>query len=92
MAASASSLADLDTDVEGQKVGDQAIRRDVELADLGREAEAVEKPEDEGRQLRVRLKPEPALVGAEIVERLVDDREPDDGIDQVRADVRVEDP
>lgn len=37
-------LADLDTDVEGQKVGDQPIRCDVELADLGREAEAVENP------------------------------------------------
>ena len=76
-------LADLDADIEGQQVGDQAIRRDVELADLGRQAEAVEKAEDQGRQLGVRLKPEPALVGAEIVERLVDDREPDDRVDQV---------
>ncbi len=76
-------LPDLDPDVEREEVGDEAIVRDLELEDLRREAEAVEEAEDQCRGLGVRLKAEPALIGAEIVERLVDDRQADDRIDDI---------
>ena len=76
-------LADLDPDVEGEQIGDQAVGRDLEVLDLGREAEAVEEAEDQGRGLGVRLEAEPALIGAEIVERLVDDRQADDRVDEI---------
>lgn len=53
-------LADLPADVERQQVGDQAVRRDLVLDDLDREAEAVEEAEDQRRRLGVGLEAEPA--------------------------------
>ena len=46
--------------------------------------------EDDGRRLGVGLEAEPALEGAQIVHRLVDDGEADDGVDQVAVDADVE--
>src|SRR3546814_4694977 len=46
--------------------------------------------EYERRNLGVRLEAEPALIGAEIVECLVDDREADDRIDDIAVDPEVE--
>ena len=68
-------LADFDAHVESEQVRQQAIRAMSKSQDLGRQAEAVEEAEDRVASLGVRLKPEPALVGAHIVERLVDDGE-----------------
>ena len=55
----------------------------VELEDFRREAETVEEAEDQRRGFGVGLDAEPALIGAEIVERLVDDREAYDRIDDI---------
>lgn len=56
-------LADLDPDVEGQEIADQAVGREVEVLELGRQAEAVEQAEDEGRGLGRGLEPEKPLIG-----------------------------
>lgn len=83
-------LADLDTDIEGEKVGDESVLRDLVLQNLRRQAEAVEEAEDQCRELGIGLLAEPALEGPEIVERLVDDGEADDRINQVGTDVPAE--
>ena len=46
-------LADLDADVEGDDLGDQPGARQREVLQLGRQAEAVDEPEDQHRRLRV---------------------------------------
>ena len=47
----------------------------------------MEQPEDQRGSLCVGLHPEPALEGAEIVQRLVSDREANDRVDEVGADI-----
>lgn len=51
----------LNPDVEGSQVDEQAIGRNFELLDFGRQPEAVEEAKDERRKLRVGLRTEPAL-------------------------------
>ena len=50
----------------------------------------MKQAEDQRRDLGVRLEAEPALVGAHVVERLVDDRQADDGVDDVAVDADIE--
>jgi hypothetical protein len=78
-------LADLDAGVEGDEVGHEPLGRDLEVEDLRREPEAVAEAEREHGGLGVRLHAEPAPERAEVVERLVHDGEPDDGVHDVRA-------
>src|SRR6266850_5165923 len=82
------ALADFHADVEAHDVGDEPVRREREILQLGREAEAVEEAEDEHRQLRVRLEAEEAPEPVHVLERLVDHRKADHGVDQerIRAD------
>src|SRR5258705_3837158 len=79
------TLTNLHADVEADDVGDQSVLRKREILQLGGEAEAMEEPEHEHRDLRVRLKPEEPPEAIHVLERLVDDRETDDRIDQVRV-------
>ncbi len=83
-------LADLDADIEGKQVRDQPVFGNVVFEDLGRETKPMEQAEDQRCHPGVRLEAEPALERTEIVERLVDDRKPDDGIDQIGADIPAE--
>ena len=83
-------LADFHADVEGEQVGDQAVRRDLVLQDLGGQAEAVKQAKDQRGRFGVGLEAQPSLEGAEVVQRLVDHRETDDGVDQVAVDADVE--
>src|SRR5690606_9063210 len=78
---------ELDADVEGNHVDDETVRRDREVLQLGREPEAVCEPEGEHGRLRARLEAE-AAEPAQILERLVDHREPDDRVDDVGVDVQ----
>ena len=50
----------------------------------------MEKAEDQGCRLSVRLYTEPALVGAEVVERLVNDGQTNNGVNQVGIDAPAE--
>ena len=65
-------MAQFDANVERQKVGQKAIRSDIVVEDLGREAGPVEKAEDQCCSLCIRLPTEPALIGSEGFERLLD--------------------
>src|SRR3546814_7292203 len=58
-----------------------------EILQLGRQAEAMEEAEDQDGDLGVRLNPELALEPAQVVHCLVDHRQTDDRVDQVRIDV-----
>ena len=78
-------LADLDADVEADDVRDQAVRRQRELLQLGRQAEAVEQAEDEHGDPRVRLEAEEPPEAVHVLERLVDHREADDRVDEIRV-------
>ncbi len=51
------------------------------IDDLRRQAKAVQKAEYQSGDLGIRLDTEPELESPEVVERLVDDREADDRID-----------
>ena len=50
----------------------------------------MQEPEDKGGDLGVRLKPEPQRERPQIVERLVDHRKPDDGVDDIAVDTDIE--
>src|SRR5262245_11558917 len=78
------TLPDLDADVEADDVGHETVGRELELLKLRGQTEAVEEAEDEDRDSRVRLKAEEALEAIHVLERLVDDGEADDGVDQKR--------
>lgn len=80
-------LSDLDADVEGEKIGHEPVLGNLIFKDLGCQAETMEETEDQGGELCVRLVAAPALECAEIIKCLVDDRQADDHIDQVGADV-----
>ena len=58
--------------------------REREILKLRRQAEAVKQSEDQYRDACVRLNAEELLKAVHVVERLVDDGEPDDGVDNVR--------
>src|SRR3546814_4424580 len=60
---------------------------DLEILQLGRQAEAMEEAEDQDGDLGVRLNPEQALEPAQVVHCLVDHRQTDDRVDQVRIDM-----
>src|SRR5262245_9879289 len=77
-------LSDLDTEVEADDVRHKPVWRQLELLELRRETEPVEEAEDEDCDSRIRLKPKEALEAIHVLERLVDDREADDGIDEKR--------
>src|SRR5690349_1436152 len=78
------SLSDLDADVEADDVGDEAVGRQFELLKLRGQTETVKQAEDEHRDARVRLKAKEALEAIHVLERLVDDGEADDGVDEKR--------
>src|SRR3546814_11572869 len=80
-------LSDLDADIERDQVGEQAVARNLELDDLGGKAEAVEESEDQRGGLGIRLDTEPALERAQIIERLIDDRQADDRVDDVGVEI-----
>src|SRR3546814_3576146 len=80
-------LPDLDADIERQDVEHQAVARQFEILQLGRQAEAMEEAEDQDGDLGVRLNPEQALEPAQVVHCLVDHRQTDDRVDQVRIDM-----
>jgi hypothetical protein len=71
-------LADFDADVEGDQVGEQTVRRNLELKNLGCQTEAVKEAENQRCPFRVGLDAEPTLECAEVVERLVNYRQADD--------------
>ena len=81
-------LPDLDADVERDHVRDEPVARDREVLELGREAEAVEEAEEQHRGLGVRLEAERAEA-AEVLERLVDHRQADHRVDEVRVHVQA---
>lgn len=76
-------LSDLDANVECDEVRKKAVRRNLELDDLGGEPEAVEEAEHQRRRLSVRLNAEPALECAQVVQRLVNHRQADDRVDDI---------
>ena len=67
----------------------QALLRQGEFLQLGGEAEAVEEPEHQHGELGVGPHSLLARRRAEIVERLVDHRQADDRVDDVRIHVRA---
>src|SRR4029450_3517759 len=79
------NLTDLDTDVEAHDVRDQAIRRQLEFLQLRRQPESVEQAEHEHGGTGIRLNTEEALKPVPIIESLVDERDPDDGVGNVRG-------
>ena len=79
-------MTDLNANIEGDQVRNQAIRRDLVLLDLRRQTKTVEQAEDQRGHFGVGLETEPALECAQVVERLVHHREANDGVDDVRAD------
>ena len=83
-------LADLDPDIEGQEVGQEPVRRDVIVDQLGRQAEAVEQAENQRGGLGGGLNAEPALESSQVVQRLVDDGQADNGVDQIGVQPDIE--
>ena len=83
-------LSDLDPDVESNEVWQEAILGHVIFEHLGSKAQPVEQPEDQRSRLGIGLEAKPALEGADIVQRLVNHRKPDDGVDEIGADSPVE--
>src|SRR5579871_2006697 len=83
-------LPNLNPDVEADHVGHKAITVEPQRLELGGKAEAVDQPEARDRDLVVRLYAEDRLEAAEIVERLVRDRQADDGVHQIGIDVDLE--
>ena len=63
-------LPDFDTDIEGYEIDQQAIGRQGKFLQFRRKTEAVEETEYQDRSLGVGLKAEPALIGAQIIQRL----------------------
>ena len=80
-------LAQLHADVEREHVGHQTITRQREILQLGRQTETVEETEDQHGGLGVGLEAEPTLERTEVVQRLVNHRQADDGIDEIGVDV-----
>src|SRR5690606_42036177 len=81
-------LSELDAVIERDNVRAESVPGDREFLQFRREAEAVKQPETHDGGFRARLETE-ATKPAEILERLVDDRQADDGVDQVRIDVQT---
>src|SRR6056297_3084645 len=73
-------LAQLDAHVERQKVGQKPILGNLVLEDLRGETGAMEEAEDQRRRHGVWLESQPLPERTEVVERLVDHRQPDDGV------------
>jgi hypothetical protein len=82
-------LADLDTDVERDQVDQQAVVRPRQVLQLGRQPEPVEQPEHQHRELGVDGEADP-LEPAEVLERLVNHREADDRVDDIRVEAGPE--
>src|SRR4029450_1571153 len=82
-------LSDLHADVEGKHVRHETVARQVQFLQLRGETEAMEKPEDQHGELGVRLPAEQRAERVHVVERLVDDRQPDDGVDEKWIDVQT---
>ncbi len=82
-------LAYLNPDIEGNQIDEEAIGRNFELLDFGRQPEAVEEAKDERRKLRVWLKTKPALEGPKVIQRFIDHRQADNGVNKISADADV---
>lgn len=82
-------LADFNANVEGNQVDEQAIGRNFEFFDFGRQPEAVEEAKDERRKLRVGLKTKPTLESPKVIQRFIDHRQADNGVNEISADADV---
>src|SRR5215467_12824036 len=82
-------LSDLDADIETHDVCDQTCFRQHELLELCDETEPMEKTEDQHSDPCVRLKAEKPLESADVIERFINDRETDDGIDDEEVGVNA---
>src|SRR6185436_19767444 len=82
-------LADLHPDIERDHVGDEAIRRQFQILQFRREPEAMHETEDQDRESGIGFDTEDRLEAAEILECLVDDGYSDDGVDEIRIDVKA---
>src|SRR5262249_47764246 len=76
-------LSDLHAAVEAQDVDDHPLGGHREVLQLGRETEAVEEAEHEHGDASVGLRAEEEPEPVDVVERLVDHRQPDDGVDEI---------
>src|SRR5262245_37646150 len=75
-------LANLDADVERDHVRDEPVLGERQVLQLRCEAQAVKESEEQHGRFRARLEAE-APEAADILERLVDDGEADDGVDEI---------
>src|SRR5688500_3145514 len=78
-------LDQFDPNVERDEVRPKSLRRYLIVEDLRRQAEAVKKAEDQRGCSRIGLESEPRLERTEVVQRLVSDRQANNGIDQEGA-------
>src|SRR5260370_29020385 len=80
-------LAQLDTHIKRDHIRHQPLARKIEFLKLGGQSESVDQAEAEHSRLGVDLPAEQGAEPVEIVERLVDYRKPDQGVDDVRIDM-----
>ena len=76
-------MTHFNADIERYQVGEQTIGRDLILLHLGGQTKAMKQTKDQGGGLGVRLEAKPTLIRPHIVERLVDDRQTDDRINDI---------
>ncbi|CCA90338.1 hypothetical protein PP1Y_Mpl3996 (plasmid) [Novosphingobium sp. PP1Y] len=84
-------LPKFDADVEREEVRDHALGRERQILELGCKAEAMKQAEDEYRGTGIGRPAEHRAKAVEVVDCLVGDGQPDDGIDDVGIGANVED-
>ena len=83
-------MPNLNTDVKGQKVSQKPVFYNLVFENFGRQTRAVEQTKDQRGSLGIGLEPKPLLECAKVVERLLDDRQADNSVDDICVDAPAE--
>ena len=81
-------LPDFDADIEANDIRHQSVLREIQLLELGGQAESVKQAKDQHGNFGIGLEPEESPEAVHVVERFIDHRKTDDRIDDIG--VRVE--
>jgi len=82
-------LAYFNANIEADNIGDESITGKCEFLQLGREAKPMKKSEDKDRCPRVWFNTEYPFEAIDIFKRFINDREANNGIDQVSIDLQI---
>src|SRR5947207_9727788 len=83
-------LPKFDTDIESDHVRNKPIGIQSERLQLGGQAESMDEPETRNRNSIIGLHSEHRFEATEVIEGLIDHRETDDGVHQIRVDLDLE--